>query len=71
MTDVVEKIEEKLNYTVDVCRLKKNGKIVYPLSKSGSSHTDVLLPLNRKTRNGNRGVVMSVRNDNLVYERSK
>lgn len=71
MTDVAEKIEEKLNYTVDVCRLKKTGKIVYPLSKESSNHTNVLLPFGRQVKSGMRGTVMSVRNDNLIYERNK
>jgi len=71
MTDVANKIEEKLNYTVDVCRLKKTGKIVYSLGKVDSKHTSVLYPFGRKTRSGNYGTVMNVRNDNLVFERDK
>ena len=71
MTDVAKNIEEKLNYTVDVCRLKKSNKIVYPLGKNGNNHTNVLFPFGRKSKNGMRGEIMSVRNDNLIYERNK
>lgn len=71
MADVAEKIEEKLNYTVDVCRLKKTGKIVYALGKEGNGYTCVLYPFGRQAKSGNYGHVMTVRNDNLVFERDK
>lgn len=54
---------------LEVTRIKKTGKIVYPVGKQDSMHTLVLFPHETKTNRGDLGVVQAVRNENLKKDR--
>lgn len=54
---------------LEVTRIKKTGKIVYPIGMKDSTHTLVLFPHETKTHRGNLGVVQPVRNENLKKDR--
>jgi hypothetical protein len=47
-------------------RLKKTRQIVHVVGKEDSNHTIVMIQLDVPTRAGNRGILMSVRNENLI-----
>jgi len=49
-----------------VTKIKKTGQVVITMGNSGSQHTVVLVTFDTITRKGNRGVVQTVRNDNLI-----
>lgn len=52
-----------------ITRVKKTGKIVYPIGKADSMHTLCLFPFEFVSKKGGRGVVQPVKNDNLVTDR--
>lgn len=55
---------------LNVHRIKKTNQIVHVIGKADSGHSFVLFPFNRIAKSGDRGVVQSVRNDNLVEDKS-
>ena len=52
-----------------VTRIKKTKQIVYKVGPADSMHTWCLFPLETPTKKGNRAVLQSVKNDNLVTDR--
>jgi len=58
---------------LDVWRVKKTNQIVYPMGsvKDSNGYTLCLFPFTSKTNNGYRGVVQSVKNDNLKKDREE
>ena len=50
-------------------KLRNSNQYVYVL-KGSSKYSDVLLPFDREARNGHRGTVMTVRNENLIEDNS-
>lgn len=52
-----------------ITRIKKTGKVVYPVGKADSMHTFCLFPFGFVSKNGSRGVVQPVKNDNLITDR--
>lgn len=53
---------------IDVTRIKKTKEIVWPMGKADSNHTLCLFKL-KNPKNGKRGVIQSVRNDNLIKDK--
>ena len=51
-------------------KLRNSNQYVYVLSKSAGRYSQVLLPFNRETRKGERGVVLTVLNENLIEDKS-
>lgn len=49
-----------------VTKIKKTGQVVYQLGRVDSQHQLVLVVFDTITRKGNRGVVQTVRDDNLI-----
>lgn len=55
---------------LEVTRIKKTRQIVYPVGTSDrSGYTEVLFPFGFISNKGNRGIVQSVKNSNLVKDR--
>lgn len=52
-----------------VTRIKKTRQIVQKVGPADSMHTWCLFPLDKPSKKGNRAVLQSVKNDNLVTDR--
>lgn len=52
----------------DTYRIKKTKKIVYPM-QTGHTHTLCLFPFGFTSKNGFRGVIQPVKNENLIRDK--
>lgn len=55
---------------LEVYRNKKTKQIIHPIGKAETAnHTMCLFPYGRQAKNGSRGVIQPVRNENIVKDR--